>query len=665
MKRITTIEFVNYKAFYQSGDENRIIIPEGKSVLLYGENGSGKSSIYEGLKQFFQSSDSTIETTPARHIKVAKTKIVNQGEANEAEMPNEVSVKVTFSDSTGDEIKTFGVPENDTQGADYVAQANLLNSFLSYRELLRTYLIENPKDRQQFRIKFAELVIEVILAKQRNTATQGTFQKSWNNLFIPRVWYKEENLERFNRGLKQEISRINLLLPVLLQYFEEGFSVKLEITKNEIEKYHSPKEDRWGKYPICEIDLQVSLFGERVDNDEENHLTVLNEARLSSLAISIYLASLINTPQDNFSYKILFLDDIFIGLDMSNRLPLLEILKSFKKPIIEQYIDAENDNQIAERLQKVAGVVKTAEFPFFEKYQIFISTYDKHWFNLAKLWFESKSPNKWCFLELFANHKEGQNFTTPILLTSLNYFQKANYYYTSHDYAACGNYLRKEFEFVLKNLLYGKYLLIGNGKTGEIKSIDELGDLWNNFYTSQNSLLSSLGFKKDIYQEFEFLSKTVLNPLSHDNLDKPLYRGELDIAFNLLNKIKSIEKTVMLPAKGLLQIRTLNKNLSRITTIKLLGDIIVYKQLINKGEGDAEIRFGVPEYKVIPVSYEEDNAKTDLSNLKECSLSKAYDMVYHNVFGILKASSYSAFDFEDEFIHVESGLTLRQLFLSI
>lgn len=54
MRRITSIEFVNYKAFYRSGNENKIIIPQGKSVLFYGENGSGKSSIYEGLKQFFQ-----------------------------------------------------------------------------------------------------------------------------------------------------------------------------------------------------------------------------------------------------------------------------------------------------------------------------------------------------------------------------------------------------------------------------------------------------------------------------------------------------------------------------------------------------------------------------------------------------------------------------------
>ncbi len=112
MKRITLIEFVNYKAFYQSGSENKIIIPEGKCVLFYGENGSGKSSIFEGLKQFFASSDATVETIPARHIKIPATtsKIENEGtpEETSTEILNEVSVKITFSDSSGEETKTFG-----------------------------------------------------------------------------------------------------------------------------------------------------------------------------------------------------------------------------------------------------------------------------------------------------------------------------------------------------------------------------------------------------------------------------------------------------------------------------------------------------------------------------------------------------------------------------
>jgi len=546
MKRITAIEFVNYKAFYQSGDENKVVIPQGKSVLFYGENGSGKSSIYEGLKQFFSSSDATSDVVPSRHIKVSKTRIENEGQPNQAEVLNEVAVKVTFSDGTIDETKTFGIPASNTAGTAYISKANLLNTFFSYRELLRTYLMENPRDREEFRLKFAELVIEGILAKQKNTGTQQTFLKTWNDLFIPRAWYKDELMIKFTKGLKYEINRINLLLPFLLNYFEPGFNAQLEVTTSEVDKYHSQKVDRWGKYPICEIDLNVSLFGESTDSDEENHLTVLNEARLSSLAISIYLASLINTPQDNFEFKILFLDDIFIGLDMSNRLPLLEILKNFKKPIIEQYVDGENP--IAERIQEIDGIKQTEPNPFFRDYQIFISTYDRYWFSVAKNWLESKSAGKWHYFEMFANQKEGLNFNTPLVYTSLNYLKKANYHYSKHDYPSCANHLRKALEERLKLLLPANehYTEYPDNETGvvELKKIKTLNQYLEKFisYCEKN------GIDASELVDLKNLKDWYFNPFSHDNIGTPIFKRELDLAKALVEKLDKFQFTVLLEA---------------------------------------------------------------------------------------------------------------------
>lgn len=546
MKRITAIEFVNYKAFYNSGEENKIVIPQGKSVLFYGENGSGKSSIYEGLKQFFSSSDATSDTVPSRHIKVSKTRIENEGQPDEAEVLNEVAVKVTFRDGITDETKTFGIPISNTTGTAYISKANLLNTFFSYRELLRTYLMENPKDREEFRLKFAELVIEGILAKQKNTGTQQTFLKTWNDLFIPRAWYKDELMVKFTKGLKYEINRINLLLPFLLNYFEPGFNAQLEVTTSEVVKYHSQKVDRWGKYPICEIDLNVTLFGESIDSDEENHLTVLNEARLSSLAISIYLASLINTPQDNFEFKILFLDDIFIGLDMSNRLPLLEILKNFKKPIIEQYVDG--DNPIAERIQEIDGIKQTEPNPFFREYQIFISTYDRYWFSVAKNWLESKSAGKWHYFEMFPNKKDGLNFNTPLVYTSLDYLQKANYHYSKHDYPSCANHLRKALEERIKILLPSNehYTEYPDAETGvvELKKIRTLNQYLEKFisYCERN------GINASELVDLKNLKDWYFNPFSHDNIGTPIFKRELDLAKALVEKLDTFQFTVLLEA---------------------------------------------------------------------------------------------------------------------
>lgn len=90
--------------------------------------------------------------------------------------------------------------------------------------------------------------------------------------------------------------------------------------------------------------LQLKYAGKMVNNP---HM-FLNEARLSAIAISIYLG-MIKRHIQGIPCKILFLDDVFVGLDITNRLPLLEILKSE-----------------------------------FQDYQVFITTYDKPWFEYAK-----------------------------------------------------------------------------------------------------------------------------------------------------------------------------------------------------------------------------------------------------------------------------------------
>ena len=47
--KIETIKINNYKAFYG----NHEIKLSGKNLLVYGENGSGKSSFYNALNIFF------------------------------------------------------------------------------------------------------------------------------------------------------------------------------------------------------------------------------------------------------------------------------------------------------------------------------------------------------------------------------------------------------------------------------------------------------------------------------------------------------------------------------------------------------------------------------------------------------------------------------------
>lgn len=52
--RITEIKLNNYRAFY--GEHTISLDKDGKNLMVYGENGSGKSSLFTALQNFFLSS---------------------------------------------------------------------------------------------------------------------------------------------------------------------------------------------------------------------------------------------------------------------------------------------------------------------------------------------------------------------------------------------------------------------------------------------------------------------------------------------------------------------------------------------------------------------------------------------------------------------------------
>jgi hypothetical protein len=181
-------------------------------------------------------------------------------------------------------------------------------------------------------------------------------------------------------------------------------------------------------------------------------------------------------------------------------------------------------------------------------YQIFISTYDRFWFSVAKNWFETKSNGKWSYFEMFANQKGGLTFNTPLIYTSLNNLQKANYHYSKHDYPSCANHLRKALEERLKILLpqnehYAEYT---DAETGiaEIKKLKTLNQYLEKFI----SYCDNNGIDASELVDLKNLKDWYFNPFSHDNIQTPIFKRELDIAKTLVEKIGKFEFIILLPA---------------------------------------------------------------------------------------------------------------------
>jgi len=96
--RIQKIEIKDYKAFYGLTE----FTVEGKNLFIYGENGSGKTSFYYALKDFFQSSLEKLNYDETENIFVSEEKRGNG------------YLKVTFNpDKDGaDKDKTYIVERN-------------------------------------------------------------------------------------------------------------------------------------------------------------------------------------------------------------------------------------------------------------------------------------------------------------------------------------------------------------------------------------------------------------------------------------------------------------------------------------------------------------------------------------------------------------------------
>lgn len=480
--KIKQISFENYRAFLGPSDPINV---GGRNLLIYGENGSGKSSIYQGIKDFFKAFDVTwtIERSP-KHLKAGTDDGYN--------------VKVVFDDDAKTSLIFDGQPlENESSG-----QTFLLNSFLSYKELLRTHFLA---ENEVFEERFFKLLTGTLLKEQEiGDLTIGKRLEEIQRLQGSRKSEDQEKreslLERFNALFPARLREISEQCQKILEFFYPELVIDFMPSPISVERYfdESKKVQRRIKGSIA---LSVTYIGvQSVD-----HTMILNEARLSALAIAIYLGAVSTNPISRSSKcKILCLDDVFIGLDTSNRLPLLKVLTEYS-------IDGGK--------------------PFFEDFQIFITTYDRYWFEIAKKHLDSA----WHAMEIFVGEQVDSDDVRicdrPIIIQeSLTNLEKAKRYFEAFDYFSAGNWLRKALEEELERLIPATFRI-------EVDNLEGLIDkLFVYFGICESSQLVPAGLARDL----RTFKSSVLNPSSHHDLKSPLYRAEVLEVFGILEELQKL-----------------------------------------------------------------------------------------------------------------------------
>ncbi|WP_168171929.1 AAA family ATPase [Algoriphagus sp. A40] len=483
MKRITKLEISNFRAFF---DSYTVELTKGENLLIYGENGSGKSSFYKSLSNFLSSSQDTAYPYIRHHNK-------NSEEGNVTFTFNDYDPATNAITSAFGEIISFGTDAVTTDTEQFLKTAELTKGFLDYRGLLAVY---NHSEAQP---NLFQLIVEILLKEFIPVGGTHPMGKRFVALRKDIKTARNTRTWQYRNAIPAMVSYETLLRTVLkgvflqlnaflIKYFNLNLRVWFSLTPLVATGW-------WRNIPT-ELKLEIKLNGKLIAHQSD----YLNEARLSALAICLYLAILKRNPQP-IDYKVLFLDDVFIGLDLTNRLPILDIIK----------------NEFAD-------------------YQVFISTYDRHLYELAKRKFETETPDRWKSVELFVGKDSINNepVDRPILVVGESHFEKATQYLHDRikpDYPAAANYFRKALEQLIQDY-------IPKWETADAENTQLPDYQLTQLILRTKRFLGNSGNSTEYVDKINSLLSSLLHPLSHHEITSPVYRGELVIIESNYLKLK-------------------------------------------------------------------------------------------------------------------------------
>ena len=472
--KITEIEIKNFKAF--RGTYHIDLHKAGKNLLVYGENGSGKSSLYLALKLFLES---------GVDMNSPDDKDPDFGSHRNIFTEDPGHIKVCLRAHQGSKMDTYEwsqrVKETDDE---LIIEASKAKGFLDYKDLLETHYLH----REDEVVNVFGLLVNNLLANTISDQTERSLTEDWNDIQPPfprrnaitQIEALERRIVNFNRELSNRLTELQMKASEILRKF--GYNVALNLDFKNIAYNRDNKT-----LDNQEILLTVAFF----DRDIPEHHRFLNEAKLSAIAIAIYFSSILLQPTS--ALKILALDDVLIGLDMSNRLPVLDVLEEY-----------------------------------FADYQIFLTTYDKAWYEIVKQ--RTAHGGKWKAVEFYFG--QTAEYEIPVYVENKAYLEKAREYLDANDYKACAIYLRTAFEIMIEDFCETKRLPVRYRRNRD--KLDSQ-DFWDPIKVENGK---SNFLDAPLIRDIELYRTRILNPLSHTTITN-IPKQEIEDAIEAVERLKT------------------------------------------------------------------------------------------------------------------------------
>lgn len=485
--RLTKIEIENYRAYRGLF---RLDLPKGENLLVYGENGAGKSSLYHTLRTFFEAPDWRI-VIDQKANKSRPLSVTDHGHRFTKQPP---VIKLEF----GACAFQWSEDTNDT-GKDLVRQINKSKGFLDYKALLGVHYV--PLD-QGTEIDIFPLVISRLLPYYAypNRGQSVSFQSGWKtlNFSVKQRWNADtskrfkEDLDAFNDALERTVNDLGVRASAMLSTFGDEFKAEFHYDKADFKR--SPKKHIEGPRILVRPAFRREQF--------PDYHSFFNEARLSALAICLFFAALKDSPATGL--RILALDDILIGLDMTNRVKVIDLIQDH-----------------------------------FSDWQILIFTYSKAWFERLKE--RVKTPGwsaPWQSIVLWEEWQEGEKSPRVVAEGSGDLLEMAESHLQRKDYTAAAVYARKFLEFLFHSTCAKANLFVLHIEFQNKRKLEHF------FRVLEHRLLELVDDGRrtkalELFAGLEQARSFVLNQNAHFDVDEEdTLSGEVKAAIDVVKELK-------------------------------------------------------------------------------------------------------------------------------
>lgn len=547
MATITKIEIDGFKAFPNNFS---IDLSDGKNLLIYGENGSGKSSLYYALHVLMQSVFKDDKGT--KYFKPGDTngdkfipnneQLININRFDEAKAntytPN---IRITFDDGKVWRLDNGGLQSENGGNESDIRMLNKDSAFINHSYISRFHAARNSEEINLWNVFYKDILPFLLPAGTSEFLADlyDNIKREYNGGVDTKNKVFQDQITKFNDLLNKYIDRINIRInSIYNDNFKNEGDKDLNIKLIYYSKDHPDNALKEQYYLFCgkntnganmfyppKIGIEIKEAGVLIYKPQ----SYFNEAKLTAIALAVRFAAMSTTAITPGSF--LALDDMLISLDMSNRAKVMEYLLKLS-----------------------------------DKYKIYLFTHDKMFFEYFKHKTQ-KHQSEWVCKEIYMDDNK-----IPYIRNSEDYLGQAEHFIKQHEYEIAGNFLRKAAELLCKNFLPTKWQL-----STDYSRLDLNGLIQNCKKYAEESGLKDVA----IFEELDGFRKFILNPASHDSYDIIKYRYEVEECLHTLHAFQSI---VIIPTiETGASINKLDKGCLIFNTNKESGYIVAVVDNTNKG----------------------------------------------------------------------------------